>query len=72
MSKVKPYKEQVENKQIVGEPVVGYSAAKESADYLPDELLVGAIKYAQTAREKGRMIPNGEVYGLLTERFGWK
>lgn len=25
MSKVKPYKEQVENKQIAGEPVVGYS-----------------------------------------------
>lgn len=43
MSKVKPYKEQVENKQIVGEPVVGYSAAKESADNLPDELLVGVI-----------------------------
>lgn len=72
MSKVKPYKEQVENKQLAGEPVVGHSVARENTDYLPDELLVGAIKYAQTAREKGKMIPNGEVYGLLTERFSKK
>lgn len=72
MSKVKPYKEQVENKQIAGEPVVGYSFTRENADCLSDELLVEAIKYAQIAREKGRMIPNGEVYGLLAERLGWK
>ncbi len=32
MSKVKPYKEQVENKQIMGEPVIGYSVARENAD----------------------------------------
>lgn len=69
---IKSYKEQEENKQLVGEFTTGYSATKEDADYLSDELLVGAMKYVQTAVEKGRMTPNGEVYGLLTEKLGWK
>ena len=37
---------------------------------LNDDILVDAIKYTQTAREKGQMIPNGEVYGLLAGRMG--
>lgn len=44
----------------------------EDAGYLDDDILVDAIKYTQTAREKGQMIPNGEVYGLLAGRMGWK
>ena len=44
----------------------------EDAGYLDDDILVDTIKYTQTAREKGQMIPNGEVYGLLAGRMGWK
>lgn len=40
--------------------------------YKHTHILVDAIKYTQTAREKGQMIPNGEVYGLLAGRMGWK
>ncbi|ADV43955.1 hypothetical protein [Bacteroides helcogenes] len=72
MSKIKPYKKQEGNSQAVNEPAIEYSTVREDVDYLPDEVLVGAIKYVQMAREKGRMIPNKEVYGLLSERLGWK
>ena len=41
-------------------------------ELLSDEIIIGAVKYAQIAREKGRMIPNSEVYGLLADRLGWK
>lgn len=71
MSKVKSYKEQ-EDSRAVNEPAIGYSTAREEVGYLPDEVLVGAIKYVQVAREKGRMIPNKDVYGLLSENMGWK
>lgn len=72
MSKIKPYKKQEENSQAANEPAIEYSTVREDVGYLPDEVLVGAIKYVQMAREKGRMIPNKEVYGLLSERLGWK
>ena len=47
-----------------------YSTVAEDAGYLDDDILVDAIKYTQTARKKGQMIPNGEVYGLLAGRMG--
>lgn len=71
MGKTKPYKEQDENKQVVGEPALEYSTIREDVDYLPEEVLVGAIKYAQIAREKGRMISNKDIYGLLSKKLGW-
>lgn len=40
--------------------------------YKHTHILVDTIKYTQTVREKGQMIPNGEVYGLLAGRMGWK
>ena len=72
MGKMKPYKELDESKQVVGEPALVYSTISEDVDYLPEEVLVGAIKYAQIAREKGQMISNKDVYGLLSEKLGWK
>lgn len=36
-NKVEPYKGKEENKQIVGEPVAGYSVARENVEYLPDK-----------------------------------
>ena len=65
MSEAKSYKKQEVSEDYVAEPMaMKYSAVAEDAGYLNDDILVDAIKYTQTAREKGQMIPNGEVYGL--------
>lgn len=72
MGKMKPYKEQDESKQVVGEPTLEYSTISEDVDYLPEEVLVGAIKYAQIARKKRQMISNKGIYVLLSEKLGWK
>lgn len=76
MSKSKEYKKQEPIKQTLNEPVVEYCSSSvstvEEVEFLSDEIIIGAVKYAQVAREKGRMIPNDEVYGLLAERLGWK
>lgn len=74
MSKSKAYKKQEPIGYTVNEPVMAYrpSSTIGEMDLLSDEIIIGAAKYAQMAREKGRMIPNGEVYGLLADRLGWK
>lgn len=74
MSKSKAYKKQEPIEQTVNEPVMEYRSpsAIGEMELLSDEIIIGAVKYAQIAREKGRMIPNSEVYGLLADRLGWK
>lgn len=73
MSEAKSYKKQEASEDYVAEPMaMEYSTVAEDAGYLDDDILVDAIKYTQTAREKGQTIPNGEVYGLLAGRMGWK
>ena len=68
-----PYKKTRSIGRYVAEPMaMKYSTVAEDAGYLDDDILVDAIKYTQTARKKGQMIPNGEVYGLLAGRMGWK
>ncbi len=44
----------------------------EEVKLLSDEIIIGAIRYAQIARESGRVIPNSQVYRLLSDRLGWK
>ena len=74
MSKSEAYKKQEPIKQTVNEPVTEYRSPSTMGEMelLSDEIIIGAVKYAQIAREKGRMIPNSEVYGLLADRLGWK
>lgn len=74
MSKSKAYKKQEPIEQTVNEPVMEYHSPSTigEMELLSDEIIIGAVKYAQIAREKGRMIPNSEVYGLLADRLGWK
>lgn len=74
MSKSKAYNKQEPIEQTVNEPVTEYrsSSMVGEMELLSDEIIIGAAKYAQIAREKGRMIPNSEVYGLLADRLGWK
>ncbi len=58
MSEAKSYKKQEVSEDYVAEPMaMKYSAVAEDAGYLNDDILVDAIKYTQTAREKGQMIP---------------
>ena len=62
MSEAKTYKKQEVSEDYVAEPMaMEYSTVAEDAGYLDDDILVDAIKYTQTAREKGQMIPNGEA-----------
>ena len=62
MSEAKSYKKQEVSEDYVAEPMaMEYSTVAEDAGYLDDDILVDAIKYTQTACEKGQMIPNGEV-----------
>ena len=73
MSEAKSYKKQEASEDYVAEPMaMEYSTVAEDAGYLDDDILVDTITYPHTAREKGQMIPNGEVYGLLAGRMGWK
>ena len=74
MSKSKAYKKQELIEQTVNEPVMEYRSPSTigEIELLSDEIIIGAVKYAQIASEKGRMIPNSEVYGLLADRLGWK
>lgn len=74
MSKSEAYKKQEPIMQTVNEPVTEYRSPSTMGEMelLSDEIIIGAVKYAQIAREKGRMIPNSEVYGLLADRLGWK
>ena len=74
MSKSKAYKKQELIEQTVNEPVMEYRSPSTigEIELLSDEIIIGAVKYAQIGREKGRMIPNSEVYGLLADRLGWK
>lgn len=74
MSKSKAYKKQELIEQTVNEPVMEYRSPSTigEIELLSDEIIIGAVKYAQIAREKGRMIPSSEVYGLLADRLGWK
>lgn len=74
MRKAKVYKEPESIQQNASEPVVEYYSPSilERGELLSDEILIGTIKYAKVAREKGRMIPNNEVYQLLADRLGWK
>ena len=73
MSKSKAYKKQEPIERTVNEPVMEYRSLStiEETELLSDEIIIGAVKYAQIAREKGRMVPNSEVYGLLADRLGW-
>ena len=73
MSKSKAYKKQELIEQTVNEPVMEYRSPSTIGEIeLLSDVIIGAVKYAQIAREKGRMIPNSEVYGLLADRLGWK
>lgn len=74
MSKSKAYNKQEPIEQTVNEPVTEYrsSSTVGEMELLSDEIIIGAAKYAQIVREKGQMISNSEVYGLLADRLGWK
>ena len=56
MSKSEAYKKQEPIKQTVNEPVTEYRSPSTMGEMelLSDEIIIGAVKYAQIAREKGR------------------
>lgn len=72
MSKSKAYKKQEPIERTVNEPIMEYRSLStiEETELLSNEIIIRAVKYAQIAREKGRMVPNNEVYGLLADRLG--
>lgn len=54
MSKSKAYKKQEPIERIVNEPVMEYRSLStiEETELLSNEIIIGAVKYAQIAREK--------------------
>ena len=46
-----------------------YKKQEASEDYVAEPM---AMKYSAVAEDAGYLIPNGEVYGLLAGRMGWK
>ncbi len=63
-----------ETMMVVSDLVAAYetSTLANEATYLSDDILIGAVRCAEIARKQGRMIPNGQVYRLISERLGWK
>ncbi|MDR0894235.1 MAG: hypothetical protein LBN06_02885 [Prevotellaceae bacterium] len=39
---------------------------------LPDEIIIAAIQYMDSARERGELIPHEKACAILAERHGWK
>lgn len=73
MSKSKPYKEQSAAAASVAEPIVSYAATTtDNVVFLPEDILVAAIKYADIAEQNNRLIPHEEVSEHLNHRLGWK
>lgn len=76
MDKKKPksYKKPEKPISVVSEAAIEYHSplAVNETVYLPDEVLIGAIKYTQIARENDRMIPNSEVYKSIATKLRWK
>lgn len=74
MSKSKAYSSQDPTSQNAKEPMMEYRSSDVMGEVklLSDEIIIGAIKYAQIARENERVIPNDQVYRLLADRLGWK
>jgi hypothetical protein len=41
-------------------------------EFLPRDIIIGAALYAEKAAERGELIPNDKVYGILAKELGWK
>jgi len=79
----KQYKKHGEEKpEVVNDPVVDYGTRSSVTafqqpdvniedNYLPNELIIQAIEYAEVARKQGKLIPNAEVFDILAKRMGW-
>jgi len=80
----KRYKKQADEElPIANEPIGEYgvrdrmkhsrqSVSDDEINFLPEEILVQAVKYAEKAREEGLLIPSNSVYDILALRMGWK
>jgi hypothetical protein len=59
------------NKKAVSEQIEESSVNEKEVTFLPKEILVGALKYAERAIKDGRMIPHEKVKELIAEKMGW-
>ena len=71
---MKIYTEQEKKEVSVKEPTMEYmtSSLIQDVELLSDEILIGAIKYADIARSSNRMISHDQVSNLLCEKLGWE
>ena len=70
---MKIYTEQEKKEVSVKEPAMEYmtSSLIQDVELLSDEILIGAIKYADMARSNNRMISHDQVSNHLCEKLGW-
>ena len=57
---------------MVREPALDYHTLENEVTYLPEDILVAAVKCADISRQRDEMIPHDKVYSILSERLGWK
>ena len=72
MEKKSNYKEPQPDFQVASESALGYHTHENEVAYLPEDILVAAVKCADIARRRGEMIPHDQVYSMLSKRLGWK
>ena len=75
MSKSKPYKEQKNTKQKVGEPIAEYSSVSVMDNFvnsIPKDALEQAIQFAIKEHHEGRCTSHSQIDSVLKERMGWK
>ena len=57
---------------VTCEPATEYHAMEGDVAYLPDDILVAALKCADISRKRGDLVPHDKVYATLAQRLGWK
>ena len=72
MEKKCQYKVHSSEGMVACEPALDCHASEHDVTYLPDDILVAAIKCADISRRQGKLIPQDKVYSVLSNRLGWK
>lgn len=75
MNKLKPYKEETTDKQVVSEPIAEYASTvtvNAFVDAVPQDALAQAARFAVKEHRIGKCIPHASLDFLVKERMGWK
>ena len=72
MEKKSQYNEHPSEVMVACEPALECNTVEHDVAYLPEDILIAAIKCADISRQQGALIPQDKVYSVLADRLGWK